>query len=224
MNPRITLKILVPAVAASLLLASPPTIPAAMSPKVTAKGDSAEAKALREAEVKLAALVKEAQRAQAADTPVAPAAERLREPSKEQPAQARKKKLVKKRSTIKVAKKVGGTEQIVQGRRLTQGEIQRILATSRDFSGANLSGVSLVGWDLSGVRLNRSNLKMADLERVNLAESDLELADLSGANLSGALLNQARVRGARLEGTKLDGAIWTDKTICRKGSVGSCVE
>ena len=140
------------------------------------------------------------------------------------PEPARKKRLKKARRAAQAKKELSGKGGRIAGRHLTQEEVQGILSTTRDFSGADLSGMSLVGLDLRGVKLNRSNLQMANLERADLSESDLELADLTGANLRGASLNQARLRGTRLEGSRMDGALWIDRTICRKGSVGSCIE
>lgn len=109
-------------------------------------------------------------------------------------------------------------------RRLTRSEVQEIISTTRDFSGADLTGLSLVGVDLRGAKLTRANLHSANLERADLAEADLELTDLTSANLKGASLNQARLRGARLEGAKLDGVLWIDKSVCRAGSIGICRE
>ncbi|MCM0080985.1 pentapeptide repeat-containing protein [Geomonas sp. Red32] len=170
-----------------------------------------EAAALKEAELKLAALAREA------ETPPAKA----KKPAKKK-VHAKKKRSAKAHkgdasgAAVKVVK--------VTDRRLTSAEVQGILATTRDLSGTDLSGLSLVGMDLSGVRFNRANLKQANLERADLADTDLELADLSGANLKGASLNQARLRGTRLVGTRMEGALWIDRTVCRPGSVGSCIE
>ena len=112
----------------------------------------------------------------------------------------------------------------VVDRRLTRAEVLAILSTTRDFSGSDLSGMNLVGIDFSGVKFNRANLHLANLERADLAETDLELADLSGADLRGASLNQARLRGTLLNDTRMDGALWIDRMVCKKGSVGDCLE
>jgi uncharacterized protein YjbI with pentapeptide repeats len=176
-----------------------------------------EAQMLRTAETKLAALANEAREANG------PAKE-----AKAKPIKKNKARTVSKKRTAKLHLKAGpkGTlaAEKVLNRRLTEGEVKGILTTTRDFSGSDLSGMNLVGVDLTGVKFNRANLHMANLERANLAETDLELADLSGANLRGASLNQARLRGTRLEGTRMDGALWIDKTVCKSGSVGNCIE
>ena len=112
----------------------------------------------------------------------------------------------------------------VVDRRLTRAEVMNILSTTRDFTGSDLSGLNLAGVDFSGAKFNRANLKQSNLERADLTESDLELADLTGANLRYASLNQARLRGTRLEDTRMEGALWVDKMLCKKGSIGNCIE
>ena len=201
--------------AAWLLAASGP-VPvqgAAAAPEPAAKDNAAEAQTLKAAKAKLAALAREGESDK-------PAAQVTRQKSDQ--------KVVKSKSKKKKAKGKGkGSAEVkakILDRRMTQAEVHGILSGSKDFSGADLSGLNLTGYDLSGARFNRANLQSANLERADLSESDLELADLSGANLRGATLNQARVRGTRLAGAKLDGAMWTDKTICRAGSVGRCIE
>ncbi len=177
--------------------------------------DNAEAQTLKAAEAKLAALAREVESGKSA-------AQVSKKKGSKKQVKGKKRKVAKgKRS----AKAKGGSAAVkVTDRRMTQAEVQRILSSTRDFSGADLSGLNLVGYDLAGAKFNRTNLHSANLERANLAETDLELADLTGANLRGASLNQARLRGTRMAGAKLDGALWTDKTICRSGSVGTCIE
>jgi hypothetical protein len=173
-----------------------------------------DAAALRVAEVKLAALAK---------YPSAPPqVEPPKKAGKKHPHPARKKR-VKRGGDPAPAGGVAPTAKSMS-RHMSYGEVLNILATTRDFSGADLSGMNLEGQDLNGAKLNRANLHAANLERADLSESDLELTDLTGANLRGASMNQARLRGVRLDGAHLDGALWIDKTVCRKGSVGSCVE
>jgi len=180
---------------------------------------AADARKLKLAETKLAALVKEAK---AESAP--PEAEAQKAAVKKKPGTVGKKRVKKTRSKLHAKGASTGKAGNIVNRRLTLSEVQGILSTTRDFSGSDLSGMNLVGVDLRGVKLNRANLQMANLERADLAESDLELADLTGANLRSASLNQARLRGTRLERTRMDGAMWIDKTICKKGSVGSCIE
>ena len=140
-------------------------------------------------------------------------------------APVKKKKVVRKKRVSAKAHQGGGKKkQNVVDRRLTRAEVLTILSTTRDFSGSDLSGMNLKGIDFSGVKFNRANLHLANMERADLAESDLELADLSGADLRGASLIQARFRGTLLKDTQMDGALWVDRTICKKGSVGSCIE
>lgn len=144
---------------------------------------------------------------------------------KQEPAPVKKKKAVKKKRVSAKAHEGGDKKkQNVVDRRLTRVEVLAILSTTRDFTGSDLSGMNLKGIDFSGVKFNRANLHLANMERADLTESDLELADLTGADLRGASLIQARFRGTLLKDTRMDGALWVDKTICKKGSVGSCIE
>lgn len=184
-----------------------------------APSDADDAQTLKVAEAKLAALAKEVE----SGKPVMQVTEKK--------AGVKGKAAKKKRKTAGHAKGKKGkgkdgavAKALVLDRRMTPSEVQGILSGSRDFSGADLRGLNLTGYDLAGVKFNRANLQSAKLERANLSETDLELADLTGADLRGASLNQARIRGTRLAGAKLDGAMWTDKTICRPGSVGTCIE
>jgi hypothetical protein len=181
--------------------------------------DARDAQALKVAEMKLAALAREA------NGPIPPPPPEKAPAKKVVRAAHKKKKRKAKAMMIKGAAPDAGPKVInITSRRLTMGEVQGILSSTRDFAGTDLSGMTLVGMDFTGVKFNRANLHAANLERADLAETDLELADLSGANLRGASLNQARLRGTRLEGTRMDGALWIDKTICKKGSVGTCME
>jgi len=202
----------------ALALAVPPCCFAetgAQAKTVLAKydaGNEHEARSLRMTEMKLAALVKEAKgESREVKGPVV---------KKKHTGSARKKRPTAARLKAKGDRKV----QKIVGRRLTMAEVRGVLTTTRDFTGSDLSGMNLVGVDLSGVKFNRANLHLANLERADLAEADLELADLTGANLRGASLSQARLRGTRMAGTRMEGALWIDRTICRKGSVGDCIE
>ncbi|HJV33954.1 pentapeptide repeat-containing protein [Geomonas sp.] len=189
--------------------ASPPAHPAPAAAPPAAD----EAQAFRVAESKLSALAKEG--SELTTPPPSPA------PKKQlhKKAPSRKRVAASRKAQPAAAKGLNGSN-----RHLTQGELQNILATTRDFTGADLSGMSLVGIDLNGAKLNRANLQRANLQRADLAECDLELADLTGADLRGASLNQARLRGTRLEGARIEGALWIDKTVCKRGSVGNCLE
>jgi uncharacterized protein YjbI with pentapeptide repeats len=212
---------LVPIFTALTLTMAPGSFAAAAAAPAAAQAkpdesNEVEAHKLKVAETKLAALAKDAQAANAPPKVAAPVAK------KKKPHAVRKKMLAKARA--KGHLRVDRAVLKVVSRRLTEDEVKGILTTTRDFSGSDLSGMSLVGVDLTGVKFNRANLHLANLERADLAEADLELADLTGANLRGASLNQARLRGTRMEGTRMDGALWIDKTICRNGSVGGCIE
>jgi hypothetical protein len=155
---------------------------------------------------------------------VAPAEPGQKSPGKKAKKGVRKKRSAKSRAGVVAKADPDKKLQNVVDRRLSRAEVLKVLSTTRDFTGSDLSGMNLVGIDFSGVKFNRAKLHMANLERADLAESDLELADLTGANLRGASLNQARLRGARLADSHMDGALWVDRTVCKKGSIGGCIE
>lgn len=210
MNRKIKLTALATTLFATTLATPLPAMAAAAGPS--------EAQSLKVAETKLDALAKEM-------IPLPAAPEKAVEPvvEKKKPAPPPKKRHAKVPHKAQ-AKPVPVAKPKILGRRLTKAEVQETLAGTRDFAGCDLSGLNLVGMDFTGVKFNRANLHLANLGRADLDETDLELADLSGADLRGASLIQARLRGARLDGAKIGGALWTDKTVCRKGSVGSCIE
>jgi uncharacterized protein YjbI with pentapeptide repeats len=84
---------------------------------------------------------------------------------------------------------------------LIDANLQRIVLSGADLSGANLYGAELGGADLSNAILSR-----ADLGRAGLEGADLTQADLSGAKLVGADLKRAELIGAKLVGAQLIGA------------------
>ena len=58
---------------------------------------------------------------------------------------------------------------------------------------------------------------------------DLSNANLRGANLIGATFINATLKGANLSGAKLaganfSGALWTDGSVCLRGSIGGCIK
>lgn len=58
---------------------------------------------------------------------------------------------------------------------------------------------------------------------------DLTNANLRGANLIGATFINATLKGADLSGAKFaganfSGALWTDGSICQRGSIGRCIK
>ena len=108
--------------------------------------------------------------------------------------------------------------------------------------GADLAGASIRNARLDHASLRRAALRGARLDYSSLALTDLSHADLGGAALVGAVLRGADLRGARLRqanlayanlsgariegadfhGAVLDQAIWVDRRVCARGSVGVC--
>ena len=105
---------------------------------------------------------------------------------------------------------------------LSMAEIRKILATTRNFDGMNLSRANLTGLNFAGATLRGAKLTNADLERTDLQEANLERADLTGTNLHMASLWFANLNAANLDKANLDGAIWTDGRTCIEGSRGFC--
>ena len=235
----------IPLLAFALATASPAAAAGGSSKRSPQPMDSAQAQALDVTETKLAALGKDAVAAPTA-TQIAAAMQSGAEAGylaamqedgtlAVTPKGADKKRhhrVLKKRHSkanrasreAQAKEGLGKNVQNVVDRRLTHAEVLNILSTTRDFSGSDLSGMNLKGINFSGVKFNRTNLHLANMERADLAESDLELADLTGADLRGASLIQARFRGTLLQDTHMEGALWVDKMVCKKGSVGSCIE
>lgn len=90
-------------------------------------------------------------------------------------------------------------------------EVHRVLATTRDLSGANLRGVNLAGLDLRNATLANADLYLANLagaclDGANLRRASLEMANLRGASLKGATLAGAGLFMTNLEGADLEGA------------------
>jgi hypothetical protein len=110
------------------------------------------------------------------------------------------------------------------GEKLTFKLITEILKTTRNLAGRNMSGLNLVGLDLSGCSLEGADMRGANLERADMSESNLERVDLTGANLKMASFFLSALTAAKLDQAVLDGAIWIDKSICSKGSIGKCLE
>ena len=109
------------------------------------------------------------------------------------------------------------------GQRLTMQQVWQLLRSTRDLSGRNLSGMNLTGINLSRCNLRGADMSRANLERADFTESNLERVDFSGANLKMASFFQAAVTAANLEQAQLGGAIWQDKQVCSKGSLGKCL-
>lgn len=92
---------------------------------------------------------------------------------------------------------------------------------------SNLLGANLSGADMAYAEITESDLSYTNLEGVrligaNLNHSDLRYANLKDADLSYADLSNTLLAGANMTNTKFDNAIWTDGTLCKKGSIGSC--
>ncbi|MHB8121283.1 MAG: pentapeptide repeat-containing protein [Desulfuromonadaceae bacterium] len=110
------------------------------------------------------------------------------------------------------------------GEKLSFKQIAEILRTTRNLDGRNLSGLNLVGLDLSDSSLKGADMRGSNLERANMMGSNLERADMTGANLKMASFYQAALTAAKLDQAILDGAIWIDKSICAKDSIGECLK
>ncbi len=150
-------------------------------------------------------------------------------------AAIKKKKTTKKKTAAKkadsgkkTAKKADAAGKRAEAKnapeQLTTVEVVKLLKTTREFAGKNMSGLQLVGVDLSRSNLKGSDLSNANLERADLGEANLERAKLNGANLRMANFRLAGINAAELDGSTLDGAIWIDGRICAKGSSGRCVD
>ena len=110
------------------------------------------------------------------------------------------------------------------GEKLSFKQITEILRTTRNLAGRNLSGLNLIGLDLSDCSLKGADMRGSNLERANMMGSNLERVDMTGANLKMANFYQAALTAAKLDQAVLDGAIWIDKSICAKDSIGECVK
>ncbi|MDD2540728.1 MAG: pentapeptide repeat-containing protein [Desulfuromonadaceae bacterium] len=110
------------------------------------------------------------------------------------------------------------------GEKLSFKQITEILRTTRNLAGRNMSGLNLVGLDLSDCSLEGANMRGSNLERANMMGSNLERVDMTGANLKMASFYQSALTAAKLDQAVLDGAIWVDKSICAKGSIGECLK
>lgn len=113
--------------------------------------------------------------------------------------------------------------EVEPGVKLSFKQITEILKSSRNLSGRNLSGLNLVGMDLSGCNLKGADMRGSNLERADMSNSNLERVDFTGANLKMASFFLSAMTAANLEQAVLDGAIWTDRSICQKGSIGTCL-
>lgn len=116
----------------------------------------------------------------------------------------------------------------MEGVHLDKADLTGARLRNVNLSGASLREGRLKGSDLSFATLSIADLSAADLQEavmlgVSLRNADLRNAKLQGADLSYADLSGARLEGANLEGARLDHAIWVDKSVCAKGSLGRCI-
>ncbi|MDD2273665.1 MAG: pentapeptide repeat-containing protein [Desulfuromonadaceae bacterium] len=109
------------------------------------------------------------------------------------------------------------------GEKLSYKQIAEILSTTRNLAGRNLSGLNLVGLDLRDCNLQGADMRGSNLERANMMGSNLERVDMTGANLKMTSFYQSALTAAKLDQATLDGAIWINKGVCAKGSVGECI-
>lgn len=143
----------------------------------------------------------------------------------------RKGKTAHKKTAKKTGTKVaesGATsanwQSLCSGERLTVDQVREGMKRAKDFSGKNLGGLNLLAFNLRGANLAGTCLAGVNLERADLTEANLKRAVLSGANLTLASVQSANLDGARMDGTIFDDTVWIDGHVCRKGSVGRCLD
>jgi uncharacterized protein YjbI with pentapeptide repeats len=88
-------------------------------------------------------------------------------------------------------------------------DLEGLLMSAANLSGADLSHALLSGAMLIRANLTGADLRYADLRRSQLHEADFTDADLYRANLEGAALPGAKLRRSRLAGANLRGAAIT---------------
>ena len=79
--------------------------------------------------------------------------------------------------------------------RMTKSDIQGILSSTRDFSGANLMNLNLKGYDFTSANLQGANLVGTILTNCDLSNANLKAANLERADLNNAYLNDANLWG-----------------------------
>ncbi len=107
---------------------------------------------------------------------------------------------------------------------MTGAFLQNTNLRGADLHGSNLSGSDISYANLNAAKLSYTNLSHAILIGAGLRDADLTNADLSNANLSYANLKGAQLGGARMKGINLSRTIWIDGTICKQGSIGTCLK
>lgn len=143
----------------------------------------------------------------------------------------RKGKAVRKKTANKTGSKIAGAgatganwQSLCSGERLTVDQVREGMKSAKDFSGKNLGGLNLLAFNLRGANLAGTCLAGVNLERADLTEANLKRAVLSGANLTLASVQLANLDGARMDGAIFDDTVWIDGHVCRKGSVGRCLD
>jgi hypothetical protein len=82
-------------------------------------------------------------------------------------------------------------------------DVRRILATTRDFTGMNMTNLSLRGFDFYRANLTDAKLQNADLYQANFSRANLTRANLKDAALERANFNEATMHGVQLSGASL---------------------
>jgi len=106
------------------------------------------------------------------------------------------------------------------------------LKSTKKCQACDLSNAPLANTTLTGANLERANLLSANMSGANLSGANLSGANCMNASLTGARLVNANMRSTNLTGANLSGvnlysadlslAVWTDGTICKEGSIGTC--
>jgi len=80
--------------------------------------------------------------------------------------------------------------------RITKSDVQEILSSTRDFSGANLMNLNLKGNDFTSANLQGANLVGTNLTNCDFSDANLKAANLERADLNNACLKDANLWGA----------------------------
>jgi len=106
------------------------------------------------------------------------------------------------------------------------------LKSTKQCQACDLSNAPLANTTLTGANLERANLLSANMSGANISGANLSGANCMNASLNGARLFNTNMKSANLTGANLTGAylsgadlslaVWTDGTICKEGSIGTC--
>ncbi len=110
--------------------------------------------------------------------------------------------------------------------RLTETDSKKVRLEGFIFvDGAGCSSIAeLEGTNIVDNTFTNTNFKGANLPFANLEGFDLRNSNFEGANLMRANLMGAKIDGASFKGASLSKVIWTDGSVCKLGSVGSCLK